>query len=77
MAHEFYQVMAGSAGPSIRLWKQLALWSIEYSCLSEAEIAEGTRLYHSEYESFLKSVVSKPPKLRSNKKRSTRTSNSR
>lgn len=38
MSHEFYQIIVGSPTMSLHSWKQLAQWSLEYSCLSE----EGT-----------------------------------
>ncbi|KAL1606384.1 hypothetical protein SLS60_003787 [Paraconiothyrium brasiliense] len=43
MSHEFYQIMVGSPTISVHSWKQLALWSLEYSCLTETEktTAEG------------------------------------
>ena len=39
MSHEFYQIIVGSPTMSLHSWKQLAQWSLEYSCLSE----EGTK----------------------------------
>ncbi|KAF2438564.1 Metallo-dependent hydrolase [Karstenula rhodostoma CBS 690.94] len=43
MSHEFYQIMVGSPTMSVHSWKQLALWSLEYSCLEDEEknTAEG------------------------------------
>lgn len=43
MSHEFYQIMVGSPTMSVHSWKQLALWSLEYSCLKESDknVAEG------------------------------------
>ncbi|KAL5429710.1 hypothetical protein PMIN04_000093 [Paraphaeosphaeria minitans] len=37
MSHEFYQIMVGSPTMSVHSWKQLALWSLEYSCLKDHE----------------------------------------
>ncbi|KAF2104409.1 Metallo-dependent hydrolase [Rhizodiscina lignyota] len=38
---EFYQVMVGSTTMNLHGWKQLALWSLEHSCLSEENDKDG------------------------------------
>ncbi|KAB5542899.1 hypothetical protein GE09DRAFT_230722 [Coniochaeta sp. 2T2.1] len=35
LSHDFYQVFAGKADMTLYGWKQLALWSIEHSCLED------------------------------------------
>ncbi|KAB5566552.1 hypothetical protein GE09DRAFT_738753 [Coniochaeta sp. 2T2.1] len=37
LSHDFYQVFAGKADMTLHGWKQLALWSIEHSCLEDDE----------------------------------------
>ncbi|KAI0388551.1 hypothetical protein F5Y17DRAFT_470367 [Xylariaceae sp. FL0594] len=37
LSHDFFEVMAGHRGINLYGWIQLARWSIEHSCLSEAE----------------------------------------
>ncbi|KAF1999948.1 Metallo-dependent hydrolase [Amniculicola lignicola CBS 123094] len=57
MSHEFYQVMVGSPAISIHSWKQLALWSLEYSCLSESDKAKGYEIFNKAWEDFCYWVV--------------------
>jgi adenosine deaminase CECR1 len=42
---------------SIYSWKQLALWSLEYSCLSEPEKTQGKAILLDRWEKFCKQVV--------------------
>ncbi|KAF2736078.1 Metallo-dependent hydrolase [Polyplosphaeria fusca] len=58
MSHEFYQIMVGSPAISIHSWKQLALWSLEYSCLSKAEIEQGKKLFMNSWKDFCQEVIS-------------------
>ena len=57
MSHEFYQIMVGAPSMSIHSWKQLALWSLEYSCLSSLEIEEGKRIFLESWQAFCNNVV--------------------
>ena len=59
MSHEFYQIMVGTPSISIHSWKQLALWSLEYSCLSTTEIEDGQTIFLKSWEEFCKHVVEK------------------
>jgi adenosine deaminase CECR1 len=52
MSHEFYQVMVGAPSMSLYSWKQLALWSIEYSCLTEKEQKIAKDIFDREWETF-------------------------
>ena len=58
LSHEFYQVMVGDPRMTIHGWKQLAEWSIEHSCLSTTQIAQGKEIHAREWEAFCKWVVS-------------------
>jgi adenosine deaminase CECR1 len=49
--------MVGDTRMSIHGWKQLAEWSIEHSCLSTDEKAEGLRIYRQDWEAFCQWVV--------------------
>ncbi len=44
---------------TIHGWKQLAIWSIEHSCLSEEQITEAKSIYAREWEYFCERVVDK------------------
>ncbi|KAF2873605.1 hypothetical protein BDV95DRAFT_348410 [Massariosphaeria phaeospora] len=57
MSHEFYQIMVGSPTISLHSWKQLGLWSLEYSCLSPKEKEEATTIYLKQWEKFCEKVV--------------------
>jgi adenosine deaminase CECR1 len=57
MSHEFYQVMVGAPTMSLYSWKQLARWSIDYSCLSEKEKVEGHEILNSSWKNFCEKVV--------------------
>jgi adenosine deaminase CECR1 len=57
MSHEFYQIMVGSPTISIHSWKQLALWSLEYSCLSDEEKQRGEQIFMKAWEAFCGYVV--------------------
>lgn len=57
MAHEFYQIMVGAPSMTLYSWKQLARWSIEYSCLSDPEKAEGRQILDSEWKKFCHEIV--------------------
>ncbi|KAI0571009.1 Cat eye syndrome critical region protein 1 [Pyrenophora tritici-repentis] len=57
MSHEFYQIMVGAPTMSLYSWKQLALWSIEYSCLTEQDKTEGKDIFEENWKAFCKNVV--------------------
>ncbi|KAH7113860.1 hypothetical protein B0J11DRAFT_141912 [Dendryphion nanum] len=57
MSHEFYQIMVGAPTISIHSWKQLALWSLEYSCLSEVQKQDAREKYLKTWEVFCQQVV--------------------
>lgn len=51
--------MVGAPTMSLYSWKQLARWSIDYSCLSEEEKKEGHKYLDDSWEKFCKDVVDK------------------
>ncbi|KAF1943731.1 Metallo-dependent hydrolase [Clathrospora elynae] len=57
MGHEFYQIMVGAPTMSLYSWKQLARWSIEYSCLSNEEKVEGQAILDRSWKVFCEGVV--------------------
>jgi adenosine deaminase CECR1 len=57
MSHEFYQIMVGAPTMSLYSWKQLARWSIDYSCLTEKEIARGHDILNRDWAEFCDQVV--------------------
>lgn len=57
MNHEFYQIMVGAPTMSLYSWKQLARWSLEYSCLKPEEIDEGLRILDRTWQEFCHLIV--------------------
>ena len=57
MSHEFYQILVGSPTISIHSWKQLALWSLEYSCLNQDQKQQGEAIFKRTWETFCEKVV--------------------
>ncbi|OAL05367.1 Metallo-dependent hydrolase [Phaeosphaeriaceae sp. SRC1lsM3a] len=57
MSHEFYQIMVGSPSMSLYSWKQLARWSIDYSCLSKVEKIRGHEILDSEWKAFCRNII--------------------
>ncbi|CAO2655326.1 Nn.00g103900.m01.CDS01 [Neocucurbitaria sp. VM-36] len=57
MSHEFYQIMVGAPTITLYSWKQLARWSLEYSCLSPAEQAEGRKILDKSWREFCQQIV--------------------
>ncbi|KAF1921426.1 hypothetical protein BDU57DRAFT_526265 [Ampelomyces quisqualis] len=57
MSHEFYQIMVGAPTMSLYSWKQLARWSIDYSCLSKSQKAQGHKILDREWKEFCASIV--------------------
>ncbi|KAK4546970.1 hypothetical protein LTR36_001702 [Oleoguttula mirabilis] len=57
LSHEFYQVMVGDTRMTIHGWKQLAEWSLEHSCLTEAELKQAMEIFGRDWEVFCQWVV--------------------
>jgi hypothetical protein len=57
MAHEFYQILVGVPSMSLHSWKQLARWSIGYSCLLDREKARGHKILNRECHNFCQDIV--------------------
>lgn len=57
LSYEFYQVMVGDPRMDIHGWKQLALWSIEHSCISHQEQIRAKAIFRKDWEAFCLSVV--------------------
>jgi adenosine deaminase CECR1 len=57
MSHEFYQIMVGAPTMSLWSWKQLAKWSIEYSCLSTDDQERGQEILSKSWKEFCHTVV--------------------
>lgn len=63
MSHEFYQIMVGAPTMSLYSWKQLARWSIEYSCLNEEEKKEGQKHLDDSWKQFCAEIAKLEPLL--------------
>ncbi|KAI6855644.1 Metallo-dependent hydrolase [Hortaea werneckii] len=57
LSYEFYQVMVGDTRMSVHGWKQLAQWSIQHSCLSDANKKRAMEIFQRDWESFCDWVV--------------------
>ncbi|KAG9191241.1 adenosine deaminase CECR1 [Alternaria panax] len=57
MSHEFYQIMVGAPTISLYSWKQLAIWSIKYSCLSKDEQEQGLEILKTSWRDFCQTIV--------------------
>ncbi|KAL0257192.1 hypothetical protein SLS55_008002 [Diplodia seriata] len=64
MSHEWYQVMSGAGrgdgeagGMDLRGWRKLARWSLEYSCMPDAERQEAERVFEEQWEEFCGWIV--------------------
>ncbi|KAI9151973.1 Adenosine deaminase 2 [Paramyrothecium foliicola] len=57
LSHDFYQVMVGRSDMSLYGWKQLVLWSMEHSCLSDDERTDMMQRWESSWIQFLEWVV--------------------
>jgi adenosine deaminase CECR1 len=57
MSHEFYQVMVGAPTISTHSWKQLAHWSLEYSCLDIEQKRQGKEIFDHTWDTFCHWVV--------------------
>jgi adenosine deaminase CECR1 len=56
MSHEFYQIMVGAPTMTLYSWKQLARWSLDYSCLKDSQKKEGHRILANDWKAFIKFV---------------------
>lgn len=52
LSHDFYQVFAGKTDMTLYGWKQLALWSIEHSCMDAKEQEEVMRHWKRLWDEF-------------------------
>ncbi|KAL1388134.1 hypothetical protein HDK64DRAFT_125210 [Phyllosticta capitalensis] len=57
MSHEFYQVMVGDPTMNLHGWRQLAEWSLQYSCLSAQEVEQGLKYWRESWEEFCSWIV--------------------
>ncbi|KAB2574855.1 Metallo-dependent hydrolase [Lasiodiplodia theobromae] len=64
MSHEWYQVMVGTGGGDgeaggmdLKGWRKLAGWSLEYSCMPDAERKEAEREFERQWEEFCGWIV--------------------
>lgn len=64
MSHEWYQVMVGAGGGDgeaggmdLKGWRKLAGWSLEYSCMPDAERKEAEREFERQWEEFCGWIV--------------------
>lgn len=57
MSHDWYQVLVGDGEMDLRGWRQLAEWSLEYSCMTAGEREEALRVFGQEWEKFCGWVV--------------------
>lgn len=48
--------MVGWPAMSLTGWRQLAEWSIEYSCLTEAQKREGLNILRRKWEKFCEDI---------------------
>jgi adenosine deaminase CECR1 len=57
MSHEFYQIMVGAPTMSLYSWKQLARWSIDYSCLKAPQKVRGHEILNQDWKEFCDFIV--------------------
>lgn len=57
LSHEFYQIMVGTPTMNIHGWRQLAEWSITYSCLSDEEKKKARKIFKDEWERFCQWII--------------------
>ncbi|KAF2838162.1 adenosine deaminase [Patellaria atrata CBS 101060] len=57
LSHEFYQVMVGTPKFSLHGWRQLALWSLEHSCLTDAEKERAINIFTARWEAFCQWII--------------------
>ncbi|KAF2762729.1 Metallo-dependent hydrolase [Pseudovirgaria hyperparasitica] len=59
LSYEFYQVMVGWTRMNLHGWKQLALWSLKYSCLNESQKQDAVRKFDVKWQGFCDMIVKK------------------
>jgi adenosine deaminase CECR1 len=59
VSYEFYQIMVGSPTMNIHGWRQLAEWSIEYSCLNDKDQAIARDIFRKDWDAFCDWIVEK------------------
>ena len=57
LSHDFYQIMVGWSSMSLFGWRQLAEWSIEFSCLDGEQRAELAEFHRQQWEEFCRWIV--------------------
>ncbi|KAF7957701.1 hypothetical protein EAE96_003272 [Botrytis aclada] len=57
LSHDFYQVMIGSESMSLHGWKQLAEWSLEYSCMDNEEKKDVTKEWTTRWRDYCQWIV--------------------
>ncbi|KAM3071015.1 hypothetical protein ACMFMG_009921 [Clarireedia jacksonii] len=57
LSHDFYQTMIGSEAMSLYGWKQLAMWSLEHSCMDDSERVRVTAEWARRWEDFCQWIV--------------------
>ncbi len=49
--------MVGNPTMNLHGWRQLAAWSIDYSCLSELDRRKAHEIFRDEWEQFCQMIV--------------------
>ncbi|RKF79227.1 Adenosine deaminase 2-A [Golovinomyces cichoracearum] len=57
LSHDFYQVMIGSESMTLQGWKQLIIWSLDYSCMDAKQLKEIKIEWSKRWEEFCQSIV--------------------
>lgn len=57
LTYEFYQVLVGDPTMNLHGWKQLALWSMQHSCLDDDQRAQLQSTFEREWAGFCQWVV--------------------
>ncbi|KAI0999856.1 hypothetical protein K3495_g8341 [Podosphaera aphanis] len=64
LSHDFYQVMIGSESMTLHGWKQLAMWSLEHSCMTTEELKQVTAEWSRRWDEFCRWIIDEyGPKL--------------
>ncbi|RDL39589.1 uncharacterized protein BP5553_03929 [Venustampulla echinocandica] len=64
LSHDFYQVMIGADSMSLYGWKQLAMWSLEHSCMEPEQLADVTEEWTRRWQDFCEWIIEEyGPKL--------------
>ncbi|RFU31641.1 hypothetical protein B7463_g4687, partial [Scytalidium lignicola] len=57
LSHDFYQVMIGSTAMDLYGWKQLIMWSLEKSCMTQDELKAVNAVWEKKWEEFCQWIV--------------------